>query len=529
MIRNTRHESVLVNARRSRGPWVRSRSSSVTGVRGEPLERCDMVVLQVVEEWGEADVSRSRVRDDAGGREVAQRGRRIRGREHDDRGTLLRAGGHLGPKPALAGARDQILGERRGDRADAGDPDLIDAVQAAELRVDGCERWRAQLETARVLVQLERAWVESELVPVPEPPRDPGVKAHRELRTHVQEHDPGPTEQPLESPRREEVDPRGPDVHGHLPHRLIGVDQGQRAALARGVGDGRDVLDRPAREVHVRRRHQRGALVHRAGDGLHRHRDLVGALDHNELDSSWALGEPLVSDRREVERRDDDFRPARVVEGLGHARQGDRDAGSEGDLRGSGPHDPPVPGAELGERRPPHVVPRGRAARLPQIEELADSPAGALAQGAEGAGVEVHPVAEDRKLAPVAREPVSPRVRLGLRAAGERHRRSIYRRRSALDTSGRRFSRMQASRSWPALAARLALRAIVNPRRATDLVRLAGSFRARGWYHRPPFLPLPPRDYVRWRMFTAYGDEDAVPPLEDVVRFARWRRETMHL
>src|SRR6266571_3323948 len=106
MIRNTRHESVLVNARRSRGPWVRSRSSSVTGVRGEPLERCDMVVLQVVEEWGEADVSRSRVRDDAGGREVAHRGRRIRGREHDDRGTLLRAGGHLGPKPALAGARD---------------------------------------------------------------------------------------------------------------------------------------------------------------------------------------------------------------------------------------------------------------------------------------------------------------------------------------------------------------------------------------------------------------------------------------
>jgi len=44
-----------------------------------------------------------------------------------------------------------------------------------------------------------------------------------------------------------------------------------------------------------------------------------------------------------------------------------------------------------------------------------------------------------------------------------------------------------------------------------------------------PFLPVPPADYLRWRMFTAYGDEHAVPPLEDVVRFARWRRETMHL
>jgi hypothetical protein len=30
-------------------------------------------------------------------------------------------------------------------------------------------------------------------------------------------------------------------------------------------------------------------------------------------------------------------------------------------------------------------------------------------------------------------------------------------------------------------------------------------------------------------MFTAYGDEGAVPPLDDVIRFARWRRETMRV
>jgi len=30
-------------------------------------------------------------------------------------------------------------------------------------------------------------------------------------------------------------------------------------------------------------------------------------------------------------------------------------------------------------------------------------------------------------------------------------------------------------------------------------------------------------------MYTAYADEDAVPPLNDVIRFARWRRETMGL
>jgi hypothetical protein len=30
-------------------------------------------------------------------------------------------------------------------------------------------------------------------------------------------------------------------------------------------------------------------------------------------------------------------------------------------------------------------------------------------------------------------------------------------------------------------------------------------------------------------MYTAYGDEDAVPPADDVIRFARWRREVMRL
>jgi hypothetical protein len=88
---------------------------------------------------------------------------------------------------------------------------------------------------------------------------------------------------------------------------------------------------------------------------------------------------------------------------------------------------------------------------------------------------------------------------------------------------------MNASAGWRTLAARLALRALVSPRLALDLVRLTWSFRARDWYRRAPFLPLPPLEYVRWRMFTAYGDEDAVPSLEDVVRFARWRRETMHV
>ena len=83
--------------------------------------------------------------------------------------------------------------------------------------------------------------------------------------------------------------------------------------------------------------------------------------------------------------------------------------------------------------------------------------------------------------------------------------------------------------SWLSLTARLTLRSLVNPRLALDLLKTGWAFRRRRWWAQAPFLPVPDRTYLRWRMYTAYGDEDAVPPLEDAVRFARWRRETMGL
>jgi hypothetical protein len=76
--------------------------------------------------------------------------------------------------------------------------------------------------------------------------------------------------------------------------------------------------------------------------------------------------------------------------------------------------------------------------------------------------------------------------------------------------------------SWTRLALALAVRGIVSPSLARDLLRVAWRFRARRWFTRPPFLPLPAREYVRWRMFTAYGDSSAVPSAEEVVRYARW-------
>jgi hypothetical protein len=83
--------------------------------------------------------------------------------------------------------------------------------------------------------------------------------------------------------------------------------------------------------------------------------------------------------------------------------------------------------------------------------------------------------------------------------------------------------------TWTSLTVALVGRSILRPRLGLDLLRAAWAFRRRRWWTRVPFLPLPDREYLRWRMYTAYADENAVPPADDVVRFARWRRETMGL
>lgn len=76
--------------------------------------------------------------------------------------------------------------------------------------------------------------------------------------------------------------------------------------------------------------------------------------------------------------------------------------------------------------------------------------------------------------------------------------------------------------SWPRLSLRLAMYSLRHPRTGMALARVGWRFRRRGWWRRAPFLPLPAHDYLRWRMHTAYGDGDIVPPAADVIRFARW-------
>jgi len=64
--------------------------------------------------------------------------------------------------------------------------------------------------------------------------------------------------------------------------------------------------------------------------------------------------------------------------------------------------------------------------------------------------------------------------------------------------------------------------ALRRPRMIPHLLRAAWAFRARDWYRRPPFLPLPPASYMRWRLDTAYGDPDARPTDDELGRYLVW-------
>lgn len=79
-----------------------------------------------------------------------------------------------------------------------------------------------------------------------------------------------------------------------------------------------------------------------------------------------------------------------------------------------------------------------------------------------------------------------------------------------------------ASRMEPSLTRAVLSLAVRRPWRIPAILGMAWSFRARGWYRRPPFLPLPPKDYIRWRMETAYGDAGTVPPGHELEGFVIW-------
>jgi len=71
-------------------------------------------------------------------------------------------------------------------------------------------------------------------------------------------------------------------------------------------------------------------------------------------------------------------------------------------------------------------------------------------------------------------------------------------------------------------AIRMLPQLLLRPGAVPVLLRAAWRFRARDWYRRPPFLPMPHGDYMQWRLETAYGGPESLPRLDEVVRYLRW-------
>jgi hypothetical protein len=75
---------------------------------------------------------------------------------------------------------------------------------------------------------------------------------------------------------------------------------------------------------------------------------------------------------------------------------------------------------------------------------------------------------------------------------------------------------------WTRLVLSLTGRSVINPATGLALARVGWRFRRRDWYRRFTFITLTAGEYVRWRMHTAYGRDDAIPSADDVIRYARW-------
>jgi hypothetical protein len=78
-------------------------------------------------------------------------------------------------------------------------------------------------------------------------------------------------------------------------------------------------------------------------------------------------------------------------------------------------------------------------------------------------------------------------------------------------------------RTLAAVALAVTLRPALWGVAARQAFRLAG----RRWWARAPFLPLPPRRYMKFRLVTAYGGDGSAPPsvvARDVVAYLEWCR-----
>lgn len=66
----------------------------------------------------------------------------------------------------------------------------------------------------------------------------------------------------------------------------------------------------------------------------------------------------------------------------------------------------------------------------------------------------------------------------------------------------------------------------VRPRLWPAALRQARALVPSSWWRRRPFLPVPDRDWLRFRMTTAYGDADAPVDVDDLLVWLAWTATT---
>ena len=74
-------------------------------------------------------------------------------------------------------------------------------------------------------------------------------------------------------------------------------------------------------------------------------------------------------------------------------------------------------------------------------------------------------------------------------------------------------------------ALRVLLAVLARPRLWAVGTRQFRAVVAPGWWRRRPWLPIPDRDYLRFRLVTQYGDPSHEPEPDDVVAYLQWCRE----
>jgi hypothetical protein len=74
---------------------------------------------------------------------------------------------------------------------------------------------------------------------------------------------------------------------------------------------------------------------------------------------------------------------------------------------------------------------------------------------------------------------------------------------------------------------RTATAVLIRPLLWPTAVGAVVAFAPSGWWKRPPYLPVPDTELLRWRAATAYGSGDADAEPADIVAYLEWRRRTV--